>query len=212
MTIPEPATQREGTPPRRGTPGSRARAARVLGWFGWSVTGSLPTAPRAVVILAPHTSNWDFPVCMLAMLAVGWRITWIAKHTLFVWPASLLLRWLGGEAVDRRVHAGRVQHAITRIHAASAFYLGIAPEGTRSRVARWKSGFWRIADGAGVPIIPVALDWQAREVRITPAIQTTGDEDADMRRIRGRFRATMALRPDRFADLPTADDTATRRG
>lgn len=189
-------------PPRRGNPRSRARASRLLGWFGWSVTGDLPDAPRAVLILAPHTSNWDFPICMLAMLAVGLRITWIAKHTLFVWPARPILQWLGGEPVDRRVHAGRVQHAIARIRAADAFYLGIAPEGTRRRVAHWKTGFWRIADGAGVPIIPVALDWSARQVRIMPTFHPSGDVDADLRALRGTFHAGMARHPEDFAELP----------
>jgi 1-acyl-sn-glycerol-3-phosphate acyltransferase len=179
----------------------------VLGWFGWTVAGDLPTAPRAVLILAPHTSNWDFPVCMLAMLATGLRMTWIAKHTLFFWPARPILHWLGGEAVDRRVHAGRVQHAIERLHSTGALYLGIAPEGTRRRVAEWKTGFWRIADGAGVPIIPIALDWSTREVRITPAFTTTGVVEVDLPALRGRFRAAMARHPDHFADPQPADDT-----
>ena len=75
-------------PPRRGTERSRRVATRILGWFGWRIAGVFPTAPRAVMIVAPHTSNLDFYVCMLAMFATGLRVTWIAKHTLFFWPAA----------------------------------------------------------------------------------------------------------------------------
>ena len=191
-------------PPRRGSPRSRALATRVLRLFGWRVTGDLPTPPRAVVIVAPHTSNWDFPVCMLAMLAIGFRITWFGKHTLFFFPARYILHWLGGEPVDRRVHAGRVRHAIERLTQADALYLGIAPEGTRRRVERWKTGFWRIADGAGVPILPVALDWGTREVRILPAFTTTGDMTADVATLGQRFRPDMARRPGQFAPQDAA--------
>jgi len=211
MPTPDHSTPPLDGPPRRGSPASRARAGRLLRWFGWSVTGEQPTTPRAVLILAPHTSNWDFPVCMLAMLTVGWRITWIAKHTLFVWPASPILRWLGGEPVDRRIHAGRVQHAIERFGASEALYLGIAPEGTRRRAEHWKTGFWRIAHGAGVPIIPLALDWSTRELRITPAMHTSGDVEADLRALRARFRAGMARHPTQFAERPEPGGTAARR-
>jgi 1-acyl-sn-glycerol-3-phosphate acyltransferase len=174
---------------------------RVLGWFGWRVTGEFPTAPKAVLIVAPHTSNWDFWLCMPAMFAAGLRITWIAKHTLFFFPAAPILRWLGGEPVDRRVRADTVQQAIDRFGAREQFYLGIAPEGTRKRVDAWKTGFWHIARGAGVPIIPIALDWSTREIRITAAFQPTADEVADLAVLRGRFAAAMARRPARFAEV-----------
>jgi 1-acyl-sn-glycerol-3-phosphate acyltransferase len=176
----------------------------VFATLGWRVTGELPTPPRAVVIVAPHTSNWDFPVCMLAMLALGLQIQFIAKHSIFFFPARYVLRWLGAEPVDRRVHAGTVSQAIEQFRASEARYLGIAPEGTRRRVDRWKTGFWRIADGAGVPIIPVALDWGRREVRILTAFTTTGDREADLAILRGMFRPEMARRPEHFAARDSA--------
>lgn len=191
-------------PPRRGSERSRRAASRLLAWFGWRVTGEFPVAPRAVLIVAPHTSNWDFFLCMPAMFAAGLRITWIGKHTLFFFPAAAILRWLGGEPVDRRVRADTVQHAIGRFAAQRQFYLGIAPEGTRRRVEEWKTGFWHIAHGAGVPIIPVALDYAAREIRITAAVTTTGDEAADVAAIRARYRRSMARRPERFVDRSAA--------
>jgi 1-acyl-sn-glycerol-3-phosphate acyltransferase len=166
--------------------------------FGWRVTGDLPTVPRAVLIVAPHTSNWDFPVCMMAMLSIGYRINFIAKHSIFFFPANHVLNWLGGEPVDRRVTSGRVQHAIDRLRQSGALYIGIAPEGTRKRVETWRSGFWRIADGAGVPIIPVALDWGRREVRIMSPFETTGREADDIAAIRQMYRPEMARKPENF--------------
>lgn len=186
-------------PPRRGSSRSRALATGVLRLVGWRVTGDFPAPPRAMVIVAPHTSNWDFPVCMLAMLAIGLRINWIGKHSLFFFPAKYILRWLGGEPVDRRVHEGKVQQAIDRLQAAPALYLGIAPEGTRKRVEAWKTGFWQVADGASVPIIPVALDWGRRELRIMDAVETTGVQAADIAAIRKMFQPDMARRPENFA-------------
>lgn len=172
----------------------------MLGLFGWRVTGEFPTAPKAVLIVAPHTSNLDFFVCMAAMFAAGLRITWIAKHTLFFFPAAPILCWLGGEPVDRRVRSDTVQHAVARFSEHERFYLGIAPEGTRRRVAEWKTGFWHVARGAAVPIIPVALDYGTREVRITAAFDPTGDEAADLLAIRARYRSAMARHPARFAE------------
>lgn len=205
IVMPDHARDEPLGPPRRGSERSRRAASRLLGWFGWRVTGMFPAAPRAVLIVAPHTSNWDFFVCMAAMFAAGLRITWIGKHTLFVFPVSAMLRWLGGEPIDRRVRADRVQQAIERFGSRQQFYLGIAPEGTRKRVDAWKTGFWHIAHGAGVPIIPVALDYAAREIRITPAFTTTDDEAADVAAIRARYRGTMARRPERFAEAPAAN-------
>ncbi len=187
-------------PPRRGTARSRGAMTWLLARVGWRVTGEFPTAPKAVLILAPHTSNWDFFVCMPAMFAAGLRITWIAKHTLFFFPAAPILRWLGGEPINRRVRSDTVQHAVERFTAHDRFYLGIAPEGTRRRVAEWKSGFWHIARGAGVPIIPVALDYATREVRLTPAFVPGDDEAADLAAIRGRYACAMARHPEKFAE------------
>jgi 1-acyl-sn-glycerol-3-phosphate acyltransferase len=95
-------------PPCRGAPWSRDIAQRTLALFGWRVTGELPTAPRFVLIVAPHTSNWDFPLCMLTMFATGLRVNWLGKHSLFFFPAAPILRWLGGEPIDRSIRAGTV--------------------------------------------------------------------------------------------------------
>lgn len=186
--------------PRRGTPSSRRFATRLLGAFGWHVEGTLPDAPRFVLIVAPHTSNWDFFLCMLAMFAFGLQISWLGKHTIFFWPASYLLRWLGGEPIDRDTSLGTVELAIARFHTEPQWVLGLSPEGTRKLTAEWKSGFYRIAVGAGVPILPVALNYQRRVVAAGTLFSPTGDPEVDLTALRSRFHREMARHPDFFLE------------
>lgn len=190
--------------PRRGTERSRALAHRVLGLFGWRVTGALPDLPKFVLIVAPHTSNWDFPIGALAMFATGLRASWLGKHTIFFWPASYILRWMGGEPIDRAAAHGTVETAIHNFQSRPQWVLALSPEGTRRRMEQWKTGFYRIATGAGVPIVPVWIDYRTRELHIAGPVTTTGDMDADLRRLRGLFSKEMAKYPEKFAELPAS--------
>ncbi len=164
--------------------------------------GTLPDAPRFVLIVAPHTSNWDFPLGIFAMFTVGLRLTWLGKHTLFRFPVRALLRWLGGEPVDRGAPLGVVGAAIERFRQRPQWVLAIAPEGTRRRIAQWKSGFHRVARGAGVPILPVAIDYRRRVIAIGTLFEPTDDAAADTAVLRGRFTADMARFPGQFATEP----------
>lgn len=184
--------------PRRGTPRSRAFARRLLALGGWRVEGNLPDLPRFVVIAAPHTSNWDFPIGMLAMLSIGLRISWIGKHTLFRFPVTRLLHWLGGEPVDRGAAQGIVAAAIERFRTRPQWVFGVSPEGTRRPVAKWKTGFHRIARGAGVPILPVALDYRRRVLRLGALFVPTTDAEADLRELQGFYSAEMARHPAQY--------------
>ncbi len=194
--------------PRRGTPRSRAFARRLLALAGWRIEGELPALPRFVVIAAPHTSNWDFPLGMLAMLAIGLRLSWIGKHTLFRFPVTGLLQWLGGEPVDRAAAHGVVSAAIERFHARPQWVFGVSPEGTRRRVAQWKTGFHRIARGANVPILPVTLDYSRRVVSLGTLFTTTDDADADIRYLRGLYHPSMARHPENFPAADSVDASA----
>ncbi|MBK6494584.1 MAG: lysophospholipid acyltransferase family protein [Gemmatimonadetes bacterium] len=185
--------------PRRGSARSQAVARRILGIFGWRMAGSLPDAPRFVLIVAPHTSNWDFPLGILAMFAVGLQLTWLGKHTLFRFPVRGLLRWLGGEPVDRSAPHGVVGAAIERFRDRPQWVLAISPEGTRRRIPQWKSGYHRVAHGAGVPILPVAIDYRRRVIEIGTLFQPTDDASADTAALRSRFTAEMARYPALFA-------------
>lgn len=170
----------------------------VLGVLGWRVEGAIPDLPRCVAVLAPHTSNVDLPMALSVMFAVGIRVNWLGKHSIFWEPLASLLRWLGGIPVDRRAASGTVEQAVAAIQRAPRMFLGIAPEGTRSRVGRWKTGFHRIACAAGVPIVPVALDYSTKTVFIWPPLATTDDAEADVAAIQRRYSPRMARRPDRY--------------
>jgi 1-acyl-sn-glycerol-3-phosphate acyltransferase len=186
--------------PRRGSPLTRRLAHGFLGLFGWRVEGELPDEPRFVLIVAPHTSNWDFPIGILAMFAIGLRLSWLGKHTVFRFPVAGILRWLGGEPINRSATQGTVEVAIEQFKARRQWVLGIAPEGTRKRVEEWKTGFYRIAVGAGVPILPVWIDYSRRVLGLGTLFHPSGEAAADLAALRRIFRKEMARYPAQFAE------------
>lgn len=167
--------------PRRGW-----RVGRVLGrWAmaaaGWRFAGDVPDVAKAVIIVAPHTSNWDFPIGVAGMLALDLKLRFLGKHTLFEGPLAPLMRWLGGMPVDRsHPGSGIVEEMAARFRAADRLLLALSPEGTRTAVDRWKTGFYRIAAAAEVPIAAVALDWGHREIRFGPVLAPSGDLGGDL--------------------------------
>ncbi len=173
--------------PRRGNASWRWIGRTLLRLWGWKLEGAFPDVSRCVVAVAPHTSNWDFPVGAAAMFALDLKLKYIGKHTLFVGPLGAFLRWMGGIPVDRSAAHGVVGEAVEAFRAAPQFMLVIAPEGTRRKVERFKSGFLHIARGAGVPIVLVALDWGARTIRIGPVVEVGDDIEAERVRIEAHF-------------------------
>jgi 1-acyl-sn-glycerol-3-phosphate acyltransferase len=186
--------------PRRGTAASRTLARRLLGLFGWRIEGEFPDWPKLVVIVAPHTSNWDFFLGVLGMFAVGLRASWLGKHTVFRFPLAPVLRWLGGEPVDRTAAHGTVGTAIEHFRTRPQWVLGLSPEGTRRRVDQWKTGFYRIAVGAGVPIIPVTVDYSTRALRIGSPVVPASNDTVAIAKLRACFRKEMAKYPEKFAE------------
>ena len=166
--------------------------------MGWRFEGEVPDRPKLVVVVAPHTSNWDFVVGLAADFALGLRIRFIGKDTLFGPPLGWFLRWAGGIPVDRAAPEGVIEAAARSFREESQLFLALAPEGTRRRVERWKTGFWRIARAAGVPVWPVALDWSRRVVRLYPAFETSSDLEADLRALQACFTTAMARRPENY--------------
>lgn len=162
--------------------------------FGWKVVGELPNEKKYIVVVAPHTSNWDFLVGLFARFSVGVKINFLAKSQLFFFPLGLLMRALGGAPVDRSKKDNRVEKVVELFHSQDVFRLAITPEGTRSPVTRWKEGFYHIACKAGLPLAMVALDYASKEVRIREAFWPTGDINKDFplildhfRKIKGRY-------------------------
>jgi 1-acyl-sn-glycerol-3-phosphate acyltransferase len=152
-----------------------------------------------VLIVAPHTSNWDFVFGLAAKWALGLSVRFIGKHTLFRFPLGLLMRRVGGIPVDRHSAGGFAERVATEFASGDALWLVVAPEGTRRRVTHWKTGFHRIAIAARVPILPVALDYGAREVRALPLYAPSGDYAADLAALSAHFTSAMACEPARYA-------------
>lgn len=172
--------------PRRGGSISRVIGRAGLRLFGWRVEGTFPDLSKLVVIAAPHSSNWDFVVGLAAKLALGVDASWLGKHTLFRAPWGWLFRFWGGLPVDRRASNDTVASIVEQFASSDRIFLVIAPQGTRAKGAPWKTGFWHIARGAGVPILPIVFDWHARVVRIFPAMEPR-DVTADLQTIQSLY-------------------------
>jgi 1-acyl-sn-glycerol-3-phosphate acyltransferase len=152
----------------------------LLKSLGWRVEGNLPNLPRMVVAVAPHTTNWDFFLGVSMLFALNLRANWLGKHTIFRWPVNGLLRWVGGIPVDRTAAHGVVDDTASAFRARDKMLLGIAPQGTRSKDARWKSGFYHIAKAARVPIVPCYFDFANKVVGFGPPLMPSGNFEADM--------------------------------
>ncbi len=184
--------------PRRWGRPWRAFGRLGLRLLGWTIEGELPNVSRCVAVVAPHTSNWDFPVGLATMFALGLRVDWLGKAALFRGPFDGLLRALGGIPVDRHAPEGTVRHVAALFAARERVFLGLSPEGTRRKVERWKSGFHRIARAAGVPLVPVAFDWSRRTVVLMPARHATEDYERDVAELQRLFVPGMARHPDAY--------------
>jgi 1-acyl-sn-glycerol-3-phosphate acyltransferase len=184
--------------PRRGNALLRALGRGAMSAAGWKFEGSVPDEPKFVIIVAPHTSNWDFVLGVAALFALSFRVSFLGKHTLFKWPLGIFMRWLGGIPVERSVSRDRVTETVGAFKANEKLILAVAPEGTRKLVKEWKTGFYHVAVGAGVPIIPVVFDYGQKVVRINPPFHPTGNRDADMKAIKEYYRGAVGRHPENF--------------
>lgn len=189
---------------RRGNAFSRWLGRMLLRVMGWRIQGRFPAEKKMVVLGAPHTSNWDFLVAMVSLLALGLDFQWIGKHTIFRWPFGVIWRWLGGSPVDRRKPEGVVEQIAAHFKANDFYVLGLSPEGTRRLTEGWKSGFHRIAMAAGVPILCVSMDYAQRMVTIGKLVHPTGDLQQDLVACRAAFHRGMAKRPELYGEEPAS--------
>ena len=155
-----------------------ARCTLRLG--GWKVTGTFPDVPKLVFIVAPHSSNWDGFWGMAAKIALGMQVKVLGKASLFWWPLSPLLRALGVIPLDRSSPQGTVEQAVSLIRGSERMWYAITPEGTRGNVKRWKSGFYRLAREADLPVTLGYCDRTTMTAGLGPTIRLTGDVRADM--------------------------------
>lgn len=180
---------------------ARRLATFCLGLAGWRVIGGELLQTRAVIIVYPHTSNWDFVVGILTKIALGLQVRFIGKDTLFRWPLGVLMRYFGGIPVDRSHPAGLVDRMVGLFQGGQPLNLAIAPEGTRSWRPGWKSGFYRIALAAGVPVTVASIDYAHKEVGVLANVDISGDPGADMARIAALFEGRRGRRPELAAPL-----------
>jgi len=183
-------------------PGFRAGfAGWVLKLVGWRVVLAQPVPPRCVVVFYPHTSNWDFPLGLMAMWLVGVHFRFIAKESLFATPLAPWLRRWGGIPVDRSGGTGVIARLATVFAQYDDFKLVVAPEGTRSLTPRWKSGFYHLARAANVPLAFSFIDYRRRETGVGGYIDLTGDMAADMARIAVFYADKTARRPEKAGPI-----------
>lgn len=190
-------------PPPRST--AERLGAFVLRLLGWRISGDLPAAPKGIVIVAPHTSNWDFLLGLACGYAAGllsrWPYGFYIKAVLFRGPLGTALRALGGIPIDRSAPHDAVRLGVERLGARGRYLLAITPEGTRRRTEHWRSGFYHIARSAGVPVVPVAFDYGRRECRIGPEYRLTGDMEADLEAFRRFYAGVTGRHPERFGPI-----------
>ena len=168
--------------------------------MGWKVVGKLPpSAAKSVLIAAPHTSNWDLPYTLMVCFVLRLNVYWMGKASIFRPPFRGVMMWLGGIPVDRSQSNNLVADssaALTR--ATGPLQLIVPPEGTRTGTRYWKTGFYYIASGAGVPIMLAYLDYDKKVGGLGPVFQTTGDIDADMAAIKAFYAGVKGKNADQF--------------
>ncbi len=188
------------------SPRGSALARRILSLIGWQLHFEGLPALQGVIVVYPHTSNWDFPLGVFAKWAMGIEAKFWGKHTLFRIPLfGAWLRWLGGVPVDRAAARGVVEQMVDlferKRQAGEYFWLALTPEGTRSWRPAWRSGFYRVTLGAQVPILLASLDYGRKQVRVMDVIELSGQVDEDMRRIAQAFEGCTGRRPDLAAPI-----------
>ena len=182
--------------PRRRTTRLKWLGKTVLKCMGWELSGELPSHHRKFIMpVAPHTSNWDFIVAIAAMFALDIKVTFLGKESIFKGAFGRWLTSLGGIGIDRSHRHGVVGQMVERFAEQEDMILALAPEGTRSKTKEWKTGFIFIAKEANVPIVPVGLDYKAKQVVFLPAYSVSADIATELQTIKAMYKPFCAKNP-----------------
>jgi len=180
----------------------KQRLARLLlHTLGWELEGTRPEHDRYVLIAAPHTSNWDFPLMLVFAFVFDIKISWMAKHSLFFPPLGWFMRALGGMPIVRHQNKNVVDAMVHAFSTTPRLVLVVPAEGTRERTEYWKSGFYHIARQAGVPIVPSFLDFGQKRGGFGTALETSGDIQADMQYFRDFYADMQGKFPAKFGPV-----------
>lgn len=174
----------------------RTIAKTILRLGGWETVGGQPEVKKAVLIAAPHTSNWDGFWLLVYKVAIGLDVRFLAKEALFWWPLGNLLSALGAMPIDRKSGSDVIRQVASDFAKQDSFYLALAPEGTRSWKPYWKSGFYRIATSAKVPVIMGFIDYRTKRMGLGDMITLSGNIEQDLDKIRAFYGPLQGRRPE----------------
>ena len=169
----------------------------ILSLLGWHVEKSKPAEKKIIIIGAPHTSNWDFPLTLLALSSLGLRFSWIGKHTIFRGPFGIFFRTIGGIPVDRKARSGFINEMAGAFSARDRLTLAIAPEGTRSKKNHWKAGFYHIAVKANIKVCFGFIDYPTKTIGLGPTLTPSDDIVRDFEVIQAFYQDKTGKYPDK---------------
>lgn len=186
--------------PRRDDPNIAKLAAKYLKMRGWQLVGEMPNVKQLVMLAVPHTSNEDGWNAVMGILTLGIDVKLMGKKELFRIPViGPFLKWGGMISIDRQKKGSTLQATLEQFNQQDQLWLALAPEGTRSYTDKWKTGFYHIAVGAGVPILPIAMDYKTKQIRFMPLFYPTGDYDADLPKILENYCGVLGKHVDKMS-------------
>jgi 1-acyl-sn-glycerol-3-phosphate acyltransferase len=180
---------------------SQRVARRLLKLCGWRLAGEAPEVPRCLIIFAPHTSNWDFPLLICVRFAFGRPVAYLAKDSLFRFPLAGLLRATGAIPVERTERHSLVRRLVGSFREREVLWLAMSPEGTRAKTDHWKSGFYHVAREANVPLLLAFIDASRRECGLGELIELSGDVERDMDRLRAAYADKRGIVAQNASDI-----------
>jgi 1-acyl-sn-glycerol-3-phosphate acyltransferase len=170
--------------------------------WGWKIESGFPEGiKKSVIVVIPHTSNWDFPIGILIRPIMHFEAHYVGKSSLFFFPLGVLMRWWGGVAVDRSKNHNFVDAVADIYNHRDVFNLTVTPEGTRGKVTKLKTGFYHIAQKAKVPLVFCKFDWGTKTVGFSAPFYTTGNFEADIPKILDYFRGIQGAKPEYNFDI-----------
>lgn len=167
--------------------------------LGWKSKVSVPDYDKYVICAAPHTTNWDLFFGKLFIAAIGRKTGFMMKKDWFFWPLKPFFCWMGGIPVDRSRKTSLVEQMVQTARKSRKFHLAITPEGTRQANPSWKKGFYYIAQGAGIPIVLMAIDYEQKCITAEKVVYPSGDIEQDMREIKSYYKNFKGKHPERFS-------------
>jgi 1-acyl-sn-glycerol-3-phosphate acyltransferase len=170
--------------------------------LGFKITGIDPNQyPKKIYAIMPHTSNWDWPLAMVIKIAIKLDVQYFAKHSLFRWPYAWFFKLTGGIPVNRSSSKNFVDATVESIKKYDKISIALAPEGTRKRVDKLKTGFYWIARKANIPLLLVSFDYKNKVINFAPPFEMSDDSDVDMERILAHFRGVVGKIPENSSTL-----------